>query len=201
MLGLPKSTEINRKLPTTSIYAKFAMSTSDRAKFDADIRRIAIVNEVSPATMNISVGKIVSAFYVLHVTLRSSAFDKKTIQTLSKMIGQRILFVLENDGKACMAVCHTKLMQSEWKPVEELKISLAGLNLDAVWENVIVQVGEVDVEKGKTLDDQLAIDAQREKLQKQISALENKVKREKQFNRQVELNGELKRQMKELEKL
>lgn len=35
--------------------------------------------------------------------------------------------------------------------------------------------------------------AEREKLQKQIAALENKIRKEKQFNRQVEMNAELKR--------
>ena len=40
-----------------------------------------------------------------------------------------------------------------------------------------------------------------EKLQKQIAALENKIRKEKQFNRQVEMNAELKRLKKDLEQL
>ena len=43
--------------------------------------------------------------------------------------------------------------------------------------------------------------AEREKLQKQIAALENKIRKEKQFNRQVEMNAELKRLKKDLEQL
>ena len=40
--------------------------------------------------------------------------------------------------------------------------------------------------------------AEREKLQKQIAALENKIRKEKQFNRQVEMNATLKGLRKEL---
>ncbi len=44
-------------------------------------------------------------------------------------------------------------------------------------------------------------DKQRQKLGRDITALEKKLLREKQFNKQVELNGELKRLKKELEEL
>ena len=43
-------------------------------------------------------------------------------------------------------------------------------------------------------------DKQRQKLERDITALEKKILREKQFNKQVGLNSELKRMKKELEK-
>ena len=43
--------------------------------------------------------------------------------------------------------------------------------------------------------------AEREKLQKQIAALENKIRKEKQFNRQVEMNAELTRLKKNLKNI
>ncbi|SHI97143.1 protein of unknown function [Geosporobacter subterraneus DSM 17957] len=54
---------------------------------------------------------------------------------------------------------------------------------------------------GGDLKDAVARDERRQKLQKEIAVLENKVRREKQFNIQVALNGELKRLRKELEGL
>lgn len=54
MLGLPKATELNKQLPKNAIYAKFQMNTAERAKIDADISRITIVNEVSPAKINLN---------------------------------------------------------------------------------------------------------------------------------------------------
>lgn len=53
MLGLPKSTEMNKQLPKKAIYAKFQMNTASKDKVDADISRIVIVNEISPSRINI----------------------------------------------------------------------------------------------------------------------------------------------------
>ena len=44
MLGLPKSTEVNKQLPKKAIYSKFQLNTVAKAKIDADISRITIVN-------------------------------------------------------------------------------------------------------------------------------------------------------------
>ena len=46
---------------------------------------------------------------------------------------------------------------------------------------------------GEALQDSVERDLQRQQLQKQITALENKIRKEKQLNRQVELNAELKK--------
>lgn len=65
MLGLPKSTELNKPLPKTAIYTKFQMNAAEKAKIDADISRIVIVNEVSAAKLNLAPGESVQAFFVL----------------------------------------------------------------------------------------------------------------------------------------
>ena len=57
------------------------------------------------------------------------------------------------------------------------------------------------VRPGETLKDSVARDARRKELQKQVTALQGKVRREKQLNKQVELNAELKRLKKELEEI
>ncbi len=51
MLGLPKATELNKQLPKKAIYTKFNMNTAAKDRFDADISRIVIVNEISPQTV------------------------------------------------------------------------------------------------------------------------------------------------------
>ena len=53
----------------------------------------------------------------------------------------------------------------------------------------------------KDLRDSVERDLQQKQLQKQITALENKIRKEKQLNRQVELNAELKKLRKELDDL
>lgn len=193
MLGLPKNTELNKQLPKKAIYAKFQMNTAARDKIDSDIARIAIANEVSPTRVSIAAGDKVTGFYVLLVTLKKRDFDEKNIITLSKLIPQKMVMVLEYDNQAKLAVFHTKLMQSEWSKRENLTLELKGLNLDTVWENIIVQIGGLTVEQGHSLDEQIIIDEQRNKLQKEIARLEKLARAEKQPKKKFELVQEIKK--------
>ena len=199
MLGLPKATELSKQLPKNAIYAKFQMNTAERAKIDADISRITIVNEVSPAKINIADGEQVKSFFVLLVALKRKDFEEKTIITISKLIPQNILLVLECDGEAKLAIYHTKLMQTDWKRKEDLSIELKGLNMDTVWENIIVQIGGITIGQGNTLDEQIAVDEQRMKIQKEIDRLTKAAKIEKQPKKKFELAQQINKLKQELE--
>ena len=187
MLGLPKSTELNKPLPKTAIYTKFQMNAAEKTKIDADISRIVIVNEVSAAKLNLAPGESVQAFFVLQVTLKHREFSEKTLITLSKLIPQNMVLLLECDGQAKMAVYHTKLLQTPWRDPADLTLAIKGLTMDAVWENVIVPVGNIRLQTGNTLDQQIAIDEQRAKLKKEIARLEKLAWAEKQPKKKFEL--------------
>ena len=187
MLGLPKSTELNKPLPKTAIYTKFQMNAAEKAKIDADISRIVIVNEVSAAKLNLAPGESVQAFFVLQVTLKHREFSEKTLITLSKLIPQNMVLLLECDGQAKLAIYHTKLLQTPWRDPADLTLAIKGLTMDAVWENVIVQVGNIRLQTGNTLDQQIAIDEQRVKLEKEIARLEKLAWAEKQPKKKFEL--------------
>lgn len=192
MLGLPKSTEMSKQLPKKAVYAKFQMNTAAKEKIDADISRIAIVNEISPDKINIPAGEEVKNFFVLLVTLKKKNFDEKNIAILSKLIPQNILFILEYEGQSKLAIYHTKLMQTDWKPTESCIIELRGLNLDKVWENVIRSLESGVWNEELTLDENIALHEQQEKLKKQIEKLEKKARAEKQPKKKFELVQQVK---------
>lgn len=187
MLGLPKATELSKQLPKNAIYAKFRMNTAEKAKIDADISRIIIVNEVSAEKVHIAAGEQVKSFFVLLVALKKKDFDDKTIITISKLIPQNMLLVLECGDEAKLATYHTKLMQTEWKRKEALSVELKGLNLDSVWENIIIQIGGITIDQGNTLDEQIVADEHRQKIEKEIAKLEKQARTEKQPKKKFEL--------------
>ena len=198
MLRLPKSTEMSKQLPKKAVYAKFQMNTAAKEKIDADISRIAIVNEISPDKINIPAGEEVKNFFVLLVTLKKKNFDEKNIAILSKLIPQNILFILEYEGQSKLAIYHTKLMQTDWKPTESCIIELRGLNLDKVWENVIRSLESGVWNEELTLDENIALHEQQEKLKKQIEKLEKKARAEKQPKKKFELVQQIKKLKEEL---
>lgn len=200
MLGLPKATELNKKLPKSAVYSKFQMNTAEKAKIDADISRITIVNEVSAAKVNIAPGEKVQAFFVLQVVLKRREFNERTLIVLSKLIPQNMVLLLEYDGQAKLAVYHTKLLQTPWSDPDTLSLAINGLNMDAVWENVIVQIGGIQVQEGNTLDQQISQDEQKAKLEKEIARLQKQLWAEKQPKKKFELNFKIKELQKQLER-
>ena len=185
MLGLPKSTELNKLLPKKAIYAKFQMNTAQKERFDGEISRISIVGELSPATTGIAAGAAVRSIFVLLVALKHPDFQANTIAQISKLIDQNMLLILEHEGRRKLAIYHSKLIQTDWMP--DCTVTLKGLDLDAVWENLIVQVGGITIQQGNTLDQQIVADEKRAKLEKEIARLEKLARAEKQPKKKFEL--------------
>lgn len=187
MLGLPQATELNKQLPKKAIYAKFQMNTAQKERFDADISRINIVAEISPATTGIAGGKTIASIFALLVSLKRKDFSPNTIAQISKLIDQNMLLVLECEGVRKLAIYHTKLIQTDWMTADDCTVTLKGLDLDTVWENFVVQVGGLTIEQGNSLDEQIAADEQRAKLEKEIARLEKLARAEKQPKKKFEL--------------
>lgn len=164
-----------------------------KEKIDTDISRITIVNEVTAEKINVDKGEEVTSFFVMYIALKRRDFDEKNIITLSKLIPQKMLMVLEFDGKVKIAIFHTKLMQTDWKEIDSYKLELKGLNLDKVWENIIVQIGDLTIEKGNTLEQQIVSDDKKHKLLKEIDRLEKMARNEKQPKKKFEIVQKIKK--------
>ena len=193
MYGLPHTTEIRKQLPKKAIYAKFELKPTQRDCFDADVSRIDIVAVVSPTTVPaVAAGESIKEFYVLAVQLKRKDYEEKNIAMLSKLIPQNILFALQYEEQIQLAIYHTKLIRSDWKPTDETTICLTGLNLDTVWENIIKAIGEIQVQEGKTLTEQIQDDEQRAKTLRLIADLEKKMAKETQPRKKRELFEQIK---------
>ena len=194
MYGLPLSTERKQQLPKKAIYTKFDLKSSQRESFDADIARMDIVSVVSPVTVPVlSEGDAVKEFYVLAVQMKRKNYDAKNILLLTKLIPQNIVFALQYDGQTQFIVFHTKLIMSAWQFTNEARVPLSGLNLDAVWENIVKAIGQIEVAGENTLAGQIAEDDRKAKMLTQIATLERKMVNEKQPHRKREYFEQVKK--------
>ena len=192
MLGLPKSTEIAQQLPKKAIFQKFELKPAQRDHFDADISRLTLVNAISQNKLPaLQKGETIETIYVVDVALKRPNYDPKNIQILSKLIPQKMLFALHYEDEIQLAIYHTKLICGSWVPADAYELELVGTTTDLVWENLVKTIGGIDVEEGNTLIEQIVIDEEREKIQRQIEALENKSRLERQPRRKLEMFEQL----------
>lgn len=192
MLGLPKSTEIAQQLPKKAIFQKFELKPAQREHFDADISKLTLVNAISqnklPALQR---GVHIETIYVVDVALKRPNYDPKNIQMLSKLIPQKMLFALHFEDEIQLAIYHTKLICGSWVPADAYELELVGTTTDLVWENLVKTVGGIEIEEGNSLVEQIVIDEEREKIRRQIEALETKSRLERQPRRKLEMFEQL----------
>ena len=195
MLGLPASTEIHKLITRKRVYEHFGadMNAERRKRFEADIARMVLTNEVSPVSINLPAGEQVQSFFVLQVTLKEKEFDAQNIALLARLFGQRLVMMLEYEGRQRLALWQGRLYLTEWADAGAWTLPLTGLNLDQAWEHIVAQIAGIDREPGHALDEQLAQAAQREKLQKEIARLEKQARAERQPKKKFELVNKLRR--------
>lgn len=201
MLGLPASTEIHKLITRKRVYEHFEadMNAERRKRFEADIARMVLTNEVSPVSINLPAGEQVQSFFVLQVTLKGKEFDAQNIALLARLFGQRLVMMLEYEGRQRLALWQGRLYLTEWADAGAWTLPLTGLNLDQAWEHIVAQIAGIDREPGRDLDEQLAQAAQREKLQKEIARLEKQARAERQPKKKFELVQKIKAKQQEME--
>ncbi len=188
MLKLPEVTQLQKSLPKVQIYRKFQLTNNQQTKFDADISRIDIVNEVSSRTIpSIPEGQKIKSFYVLSVTLKTKDYDPKNIERIAKLIPQNLIFALQYEEDVQLAVFCEKLFTTEWMAETKAVIELTGLNSDEVWENIIKKIEGGEWDNDLTLKENIEIKEKQEKLQKEIEKLEKLARKEVQPKKKFEL--------------
>lgn len=216
MLGLPKTTEFNKRIPKQKFYENINVTPALRRIFIDQIKVIYWRNKIAPSTMNLEAGQNVTEIEVFEVKLNSAPLDVSVLRQMDKEIPYHIVFLLEYEGKYQAWTAYKEKAGSgsnafrvdsyyhtDWLPENELTLKIDGLNMDAVYENYVRQIAGDALraaagEEPETLKEAVERDKQIQQLQKQIEVLQTKIRREKQLNRQMELNTELKKLKKEL---
>ena len=216
MFGFPDSTEFNKRIPKQKFYENIEVSSSLRRVFVEQIKIVYWRNKLAVSTLNIASGESVTEIEVFEVRLTEPILEETVLRQIDKEIPYHILFILTCDGKAQAWIGYKEAAASgnnafkinryyhtEWIPENELRFSIDGLNMDAVYENLVRQIaGEIlQTNSNESLKDSVERDEERRRLEKQIAALEGKIRKEKQLNRRMETNAELKRLKRGLERL
>lgn len=215
MLGLPESTEVNRRIPKQKFYENLTISPTLKRVFVEQIKVIWWRNKIAAVTTNLAAGETVTELEVFEVCLSAPHLDEAVLRQIDKEIPYHILFLLEHEGRYQAWTAYKEAAASginafkvgtyyhtDWLEESALPLKLDGLDTDQVYENFVRQIaGETLSGADETLKESVERDKRRQELQKQIAALQVKVRREKQLNKQVQLNAELKRLKKELEEL
>jgi hypothetical protein len=208
MLGLPKTTEFNKRIPKQKFYENLDVSPALRKVFVDQVKTIYWRNKIATTTLNLAPGTDVTEIEVFEVKLSNQTLDEGMLRQMDKEIPYHILFILEYQGQyqawigykeaaasGTAAFKVNKYYHTDWLDEDVLPIKLEGLDIDAIYENFVRQIAGDKLqitEAGESLKDSVARDEEIQVLKKQIDALQAKIRKEKQLNKQMLINKELK---------
>lgn len=216
MLGLPKSTEFDRRIPKQKFYENLTVTPEIKRILVEQIKTIYWRNKIAPTTLNLAEGKTVTEIEIFEIRLEEAKLDEAVLRQIDKEVPYHIIFLLEHGGKYQAWTAYKEAVSSgnnafkvgtyyhtDWMSEAELPIKIDGLDIDKVYENLVRQIAGAVLksDKQESLQDAVLRDEKRRELKKLIVNMQTKVRKEKQLNKQVQLNEELKRMKKELENL
>lgn len=224
MLELPSSTAFNRRIPKHKFYENLSVTPELKRVFIDQISVIYWRNKIAATTMNIGAGDTVTELEVFELRLNQQSLDTRVLQLIDKEIPYHIIFLLSYGDLFQAWIGYKEQSQTkqgifkvnsyyhtDWVKPEQLNLRLDGLTVDTIYESFIRQIARdrlqpIETETTKvgnqiSIKEAIERDDKRQKLMKQIAALESKVNKERQFNVRVGLNTKLKRLWQELEGL
>ncbi len=209
MLGLPTTTEYNKRIPKQKFYENLSVTPALKRIFVEQIQNVIWANKIAPATISVSEGKEVTEIEVFKICLNAGTLDESALKQMDKQIPYHILFVLEYNEKYQVWIGYkevsggdnafkvNKYYHTDWLAEQDLQIKIDGLDMDSIYANLVRQIG--GIEKGnETLCEQTADREYREKLEKEIAKLEKLARAEKQPKKKFELVSRIKELNKEI---
>lgn len=208
MFGFPVSTEVGKRIPKQKFYENIDFQPALKRSFVEQIHLIYWRNKLTTTTLNVATGVAVKEIEVFEVRLNGQQVDEALLRQIDKAIPYHILFILTCDGKAQAWIGYKEFSVSgktafkvgryyhtSWVPEGALQFRVVGLNTDAIYENLVRQIAgnALQFTPNESLQVSIIRDERRRTIEKQIAILENKLHTEKQLNRRLEINAELKK--------
>ena len=201
MLGLPVSTEFNKRIPKQKFYENIAVTPAMKKAFVEQFKIIYWRIKIAATTLNLAAGEQVTEIEVFEMRLSAPELDESVLRQIDREIAYHILFLLEYEGKfravfgykeaatGKTAFKGDRYYSTVWLVEDDLPVHLDGLSLDAVFENFVRQIAGEDLadKNGTTLKESVEQQKQRELIEKQIATLEAKIRKEKQPKKKFEL--------------
>lgn len=207
MLNFPKSTEFGKKVPKEKFYSRLEMNTAMKRFCTEDIEQIVWRYKLAPSTLNVSVGIKVLEIDVLEVNLKRKDYAQVGFEFIDKNLPHHIVFMLTCGSEVQLLINFKEAIENRagkfkitanyktnWKPLDQIQLTIEGLNMDKVYENFITQIADtkLKVKPHETIKDAILEAQAVQKLEKEITALKAQLVKEKQFNIQMKISAKIK---------
>ena len=200
--NLPANTYVNKFVAKSKFYNRASLSAKLQNEFINKIQKITWKYKLAEDTVGISKTDKITEIQIFEIELKHQVIPKNVLKVIDKTIPYQILYVFIYKDYFAYGITlkENNIIQSyyfsEWN--QEINFDFNGLDLEKVYQKLVKAFITNEAKNKNNFEDIVSTDNKIKTLTNEIASLENKIRKEKQFNRKVDLNKSLLSKKKQL---
>jgi hypothetical protein len=215
LINYPKQAAFGRNLPKNKIYEHSGVNTRLKGLFVEQVDQIVWQYKLAPETINLPAKPGVPEVQVFNIQIKTAELNLDVLRCIDGAVQFPIIFELSFDGRTQVIAAYKRPNESDasrwvlsdyfataWLPsdIERAAMPLA-IDLGGLYEQMLHRLIPTPARAQESLIDLVARVEQVTAKQREVEKAASKLAKEKQFNRKVEINAELRKLRTELKRL
>lgn len=215
LFSYPPQAAFGRTLPKNKLYEKAGPNTRLKDLFVAQVDQIVWQYKLATETINLPAKPGVPEVQVFSIHLKVPELHLDVLRCIDGAVQFPIIFELHFEGRLQAMACYKRPSEadgsqwvcsdyfaSNWQPADAARSRLPmALDLAALYESLLRQLISLPARPQEKLPDQVQRMAKLAALKRAIEKTQAQLAKEKQFNRKVGINAQLRELKTELQEL
>lgn len=214
LLKYPESTIVNRVVPKTMFYKFMEVNPRMKTRFVNDVVNIKWHYKLAASTLNVTDTENMKEIEVFVVNLKQPDCPTDLFSFIDTNMPHHIVFILVHDNHAMLLINYkdwaddtytkfkiTQTFVSSWVSLDNLHLQIDGQSLPRIYDNFVAQVSGIGEHKAGCMADIVALKKQIATAEAELKALQKRMRKEPQLDRQIQMNKQVKAKRKELDSL
>lgn len=212
LIQWPETAKVDRVISKERLYAEASASTALKQRFVDEVQQVRWAYKLGEESLRLAPGKTATEVQVFVVDLKGSSLDNSVLASIDKSIPSQIIFELRREdglwAEQAMTAAYkraggktkgTDYFRTGWIGADQSRVPLpTALDMDGLYGQLLGRLLPHPMRAGEDLSEALDRIGRIRAVEREISALEKRVRTEPQFNRKVELRSDLRAKQTEL---
>lgn len=214
-LQLPPTAIVDRLIPKAQFVKASSTPTAVRTLLADEFEQIRLLYVLRPDTVNVAEGNEVKEIDVFLFRCKTEHYSINPFFGLDDLIPRHTIYIIQHGNQTDLLMQHKRrsMVAGSVKWTREVSklitnisldskpLKIEGQNLDRVYFNFFSQMTGYQIDDSAAIAEIKELENRLAKMKREAENLQKRVRNEKQFNRQIELNNQarsLKRDISEL---
>ena len=197
----PTNAAFGRAVPKSKIYEHGKVRTALRERFIDEVQRITWAYKLADVTIHLGGTPAVPEIQVFVVEAKGEDVSDDVLATIDRSVNFPIIFEVANSESVRTAATQKSLIgrpmigayfTTDWQPADATRRPLpTAIDLPGLYEELLAALAQVERRAGETMSEATVRLDRARKLQRDIAALEKKLRAEPQLNRKIEIRRQI----------